>query len=159
MWDFLSLKHWQSEYNRLKCKYKWTLPHLCSQNSLRGGGFVRRLVFKFPPENQATLILKGVSTSPLLYRTVKPTTLLYYCKQYWLYFLQKTNWRLRFYILYDWTVQPPILTCQCTYWDAYSFILTYRDLNVNIYTEKSAFITHFRSLRSLRSGGILPKFR
>ena len=42
----------------------------------RGGGFVRRLVFKFPPF-QATLILTGVSTSPLLYRTVKSTTLLF----------------------------------------------------------------------------------
>ena len=53
------------------------LPHLRSLHSLRGGGFVRRLAFKFPPENQATLILTGVSTSPLLYRASKLTTLLF----------------------------------------------------------------------------------
>ncbi len=40
-------------------------------------GFIRRLVFKFPPGNQATLILTGVSTPPLLYRVFKPTTLLF----------------------------------------------------------------------------------
>ena len=35
------------------------------------------MVFKFSPKNQAPLILTGLSTSSLLYRTVKSTTLLF----------------------------------------------------------------------------------
>ena len=59
------------------CALSLTLFELCELSpTCRGGGFVRRLVFKFPPF-QATLILTGVSTSPLLYRTVKSTTLLF----------------------------------------------------------------------------------
>lgn len=50
--------------------------YICKLSHTKRWGFVRRLVFPFPPF-QVTLILTGVSTSPLLYRAVKPTTLLF----------------------------------------------------------------------------------